>query len=297
MNIRLLYLLLPAFLLGGCSESDPDYLKKEDMVPISLTAGNKAVSSTNTYSTSDVWHARFFASTTSEDYTTFTDDNEWVRDAEITSADGTVQLAGETVYYPNSGNWVYVVGVSPAATPSDGKVIYNDAVGTTDLLYAKEVRANKWKAERFGSDKKINFGHLYTQLTLWAKKGTDIGSSEFKVSKIVLKQVAKQVEVVLNSGATTWSDPADRDLAISESVLTNNLSKLTTLMLAPASSYQLEIETNMGKYVGSITPIDGDAFLAGYSHKVTLTFSGINLNTETIAVEEWHTVNKDLNVN
>lgn len=299
-------LLLPvALLFAGCTGSE-----EESPVPIRLTAGSTAPSTeargTGVISPGSAFNPTFIASLAENDFTTKV---EWNDPAQV-DAQGKVTFQS-THPYPAFGEWIYITGVHPQATPAAGKVTYK-LNGTTDVMYAPALKGNKWDSNRFTGntrseyDRDFCFTHLLTQLQVKAKK-QDADGLKFTIKKITVKGITGSLSVTLADGTPTFGN-GNTDIAVSGEaisktpVIGTEAVPIANLLLPPseAGSFTLDIETSAGTFKDVKVSIDkkdtgsGDppeeqkGFLAGYAHEIMLTIHDSELGVK-VSIAQWKT--------
>lgn len=300
------FLLSAAFLFTGCTGSE-----EESPVPIRLTAESTSLSTgsrgAGVISPGSAFNPTFIASLTENDFTTTR--VEWSDPAKV-DAQGKVTFQG-THPYPAFGEWIYITGVHPQATPSQGKVTYT-LDGTTDVMYAPALKGNKWDSNRFAGntlsryDRAFCFIHLLTQLQVKAKKQNADGLA-FTIKKITVKGINGTLSVTLADGTTTFGN-GNTDIAVSGDAISKTpvtgteAVPIANLLLPPseAGSFTLDIETSAGTFKDVKVSIDkkdtgsGDlpeeekGFLAGYAHEIMLTIHDSELGVK-VSIAQWKT--------
>lgn len=297
------FLLSAVLLFTGCTGSE-----EESPVPIRLTAESTSLSTESrgagVISPGSAFNPTFIASLTENDFTTRV---EWSDPAKV-DAQGKVTFQ-DTHPYPAFGEWIYITGVHPQAIPSAGKVTYA-LDGTTDVMYAKTLKGNKWDSNLFAGntqsryDQTFRFTHLLTQLQVKAKKQEADGLA-FTLSKITVKGISGSISVALADGTPTFgngnTDIAISGTAISQTPVTGKEAvPIANLLLPPseAGSFTLDIETSAGTFKDVTISIDkkdtgsGDppeeekGFLAGYAHEIMLTIHDSELGVK-VTIAQW----------
>lgn len=316
MKLQSIYLLLVPALLSVSSCSDPEHSGFEQ-VPIELRAsGNGEVDTKADYQEiTEPFETTIFASKRDGIYTGIpsnADPDEWQKDTTV-KKDGLVSLPGNPSY-PENGDWIYLVAVAPKTSTYnsfDGFVSYT-LTGQTDLMYAKQIRGNRWEGSRFSNTDKtkdipLEYVHLLTQLKFKAQKITSDGLP-VKVMKITIKG-QKEVSVDLASGEAKFSGE-DTDLALelkdggTEITATTATDPLGCLLLPPLSSgnaYLLTVETSIGTFENlniTFESVGGDTsgsnhFAAGHSYEITLNIGDRELEILSITVAQWTTVKQE----
>lgn len=316
MKLQSIYLLLVPALLSVSSCSDPEHSGFEQ-VPIELRAsGNGEVDTKADYQEiTESFETTIFASKRNGIYTGIpsnADPDEWQKDTKVETG-GSVSLPGNPTY-PENGDWIYLVAVAPKTSTynsSSGSVSYT-LTGQTDLMYAAQIRGNRWEGSRFSNtdntkDIPLEYAHLLTQLKFKAQKITSDGLP-VKVMKITVKG-KKEVSVDLASGEAKFSGE-DTDLALelkdggTEITATTATDPLGCLLLPPLSSgnaYLLTVETSIGTFedlditfesVGG-SPSGSNHFAAGHSYEITLNIGDRELEILSITVAQWTIVKQD----
>ena len=134
-------LFLLCGLLTACSQEDK--LLPVDSVPLELHAAGDALPDASTRADNlpeNAFDATVVLTTRQGGYSGFAGNYEGYRDVTV-GTDGSVTWklsnSDKAPEYPETGDWLYLVGVSPVAVPSGGNVFYT-LTGSEDLLYAKE---------------------------------------------------------------------------------------------------------------------------------------------------------------
>ena len=110
--------------------------------------------------------------------------------------------------FPPSGDWLYLTAFAPAAVPVSGVASFV-LTGQTDLLYAAELRGNKWEGERFAgnrlkADRPLEFSHLLTQLCFKACKGLTDGVA-VSIRRITVNGALPCADLTLATGVPVFS--------------------------------------------------------------------------------------------
>lgn len=296
-------LLLPAFGLAGCSDTvSPE---EATPVPIRLYAGGEGVIAGNAETKADTGlGTTLFGSETMGSYLiTASGSNTkslWMRDATIAAGSGEAKRAitftdSPAPVYPSNGDWIYLVGVSPAVTSAtDGKVTYT-IDGTTDILYASEIKGNKWNYGQFGDaeGKYLKYTHKLTKLEFIGKIKDSEGLEKLTVTEIKIKNVANTADLQLSDGTLLFSNQkkvVSLSSGLPSATLTTGNTSLGYLLLpAVGNSYEVEVATSYGSFSGMIQLEENNNFAAGSSHAITFTFTGKGLTVTSVAVEGWQT--------
>lgn len=315
MKLQSIYLLLVPALLSVSSCSDPEHSGFEQ-VPIELRAsGNGEVDTKADYQEiTESFETTIFASKRDGIYTGIptTDADEWQKDATV-QIGGSVSLPGDPSY-PENGDWIYLVAVAPVPlsyNSSNGSVSYT-LTGQTDLMYAKQIRGNRWDGSRFSNtdhskDIPLEYAHLLTQLKFKAQKVAS-GGLAVKVKSITIKG-QKTVKVDLASGKATFSGsavdlkltPANGETEIGTTPSATDLGCLLLPPLESEQAYLLTVETSSGTFenlditfesVGG-SPSGSNHFAAGHSYEITLNIGDRELEILSITVAQWTTVKQD----
>lgn len=290
-------------LMAGCSQEP----SSQGLVPLELRVRETALSQATGRSLPEQAFPATVALTTAEDdYSGLSGSNEGVRDIAV-ATDGTVSWQSPA-YYPPDGSWLWLVAFSPKATPVSGEVTYT-LTGNEDLLYAPQLRGNRWDGERFSgntdsaADRPLAFRHLLSRLQFLAcKAGTD--GVAVKIKKITVKEAQSSATLTLATGQVVFGGTAGLSLTLSgegTEVATIDPVALGNLIVPPltigASGYTLDVETSVGTY--SDVPVQfpdfssGPLLQAGLSHKVTLTLSDHSLGIIAVKASPWPTVQID----
>lgn len=176
-----LFALLGAW-VSGCTAAG-DSLLMEERVPVQLCARDGALSRDAAAGNlpEQEFEATVALSTVKGDYASLSEAYEGAWDATVRT-DGAMEwkaAAEAEPVFPPSGDWLYLTAFAPAAVPVSGVASFV-LTGQTDLLYAAELRGNKWEGERFAgnrlkADRPLEFNHLLTQLCFKACKGLTDG--------------------------------------------------------------------------------------------------------------------------
>lgn len=321
-TVRLLCLYL---LLGGigqgltaCSSSSPADDTEEEL-PLQLSAGGEIFAQPETRAGNlpeEAFTATVYRSTEQGEYADLTGEWEGSREAAV-GTDGKMVWSGMPPFpsYPRYGDWIYVVAVSPSpASFSAGTVSYT-LTGVQDLLYAPEMKGNRWDGYRFYGntagmglgDRPLVFSHLLTRIQFKAKKKIADGVA-VKVTKVTVTGVQNSVSLPLatDSGGKasptfsgnadlSWTAP-DGGVEVTDAVSPIDLG---TLLLPPLDSgtYALTVETSVGTYsnvsIGFGSTSGPSPFQAGVSHIVTLEVSDYELEVGSVTVSAWTLVPVD----
>lgn len=317
MKLQSIYLLLVPALLSVSSCSDPEHSGFEQ-VPIELRAsGNGEVIAKADYQEiTESFETTIFASKRNGIYTGIPSDadpDEWQKDATVQTS-GSVSLPDNPTY-PENGDWIYLVAVAPktsAYNSSDGSVSYT-LTGQTDLMYAKQIRGNRWDGSRFSNtdntkDIPLEYVHQLTQLKFKAQKVAS-GGLAVKVKSITIKG-QETVKVDLASGKATFSGdavelkltPANGETEIVTAPSATDLGCLLLPPLEPEQAYQLTVETSIGTFEnldisfdstsggGSSSSSGSNHFAAGHSYEITLNIGDRELEILSVTVAQWTTV-------
>lgn len=317
MKLQSIYLLLvPALLsVSSCSDSEQSGFEQ---VPIELRASGNGEVTTKAYQTIEQsFETTIFASKRNGDFTGIsTADNEWQKDATVETS-GSVSLPDNPTY-PQNGDWIYLVAVSPKASSPSGYDSSNGTVsytltGQTDLMYAPQIKGNRWDGSRFSSntdptkDTPLEYAHLLTQLKFKAQK-VATGGLTVKVQSITVK-AKNTVSVNLSSGETTFTGndadltltPAPGGTEISGTTATN-LGNLLLPPLSTTEAYKLTVETSIGTFSDldiSFKSVSGgegsgnDHFAKGHSYEITLNIGDRELEIISVTVAPWTTVKQE----
>ena len=253
--------------------------------------------------------ATVYRSTEREAYADLTGEWEGSREATVSTAGAmTWSGAAPSPSYPRYGDWIYVVAVSPSPSSVFGGTASYMLTGTEDLLYAPEIRGNRWDGYRFSGnpanlgvgDQALAFSHLLTRLRFKAKKKIADGVA-VKVRRVTVNGVKNAVSLPLAAGSEGKAQPVfsgNADLtwnAAGDGVetITTATVNLGTLLLPPLESgtYTLTVETSVGTYTNIPitfgTPSGDSVFGAGMSHDVTLEVADNELGIGSVTVSDW----------
>lgn len=309
-------LLLPALLsVAGCSDKiAPDGRVTEPIQLYAAGDGLSAASKAADAAKIEPFGTTIFASTQSGIYTALDAPYEWTKAANV-AADGSVSFTDEPKpSYPETGGWIYLVAVAPAAGSDAGSPTINTANGTVtytlsdtpqDLLYAKEIRGSRWDNQRFSSnpdrtkDQPLVYNHLLAQLKFEAKK-VDAAGLAVHITKITVNSVQTKATVALADGTTTFADPKSplNLTPANDGVKVNSTSpvEVGNLFVPPLQSgtYTITVETSVGTFPNVSINFTGDngRLKAGVSNMVTLTISDTSLGITSVKVAEWATVSQ-----
>lgn len=315
MKLQGIYLLLVSaiVLVSGCSDSEQSGFEQ---VPIELRASDRGgVTTKADQLIAKSFETTIFASKRNGIYTGIpADADEWQKDATV-QTNGSVSLSDDPSY-PKYGEWLYLVAVSPKAASS-----YNSSAGTvtytlngqTDLMYASQIRGNRWEGSRFqnpdGTGTPLTYVHLLTQLKFKAQKAAANGLT-VKVKSIAVKG-QKTATVNLISGETNFSGGdealkltlADGGTEISETTpATTDLGCLLLPPLASNKAYKLSVETSIGTFEdlditfesvsggGGSGSSGSNHFAKGHSYEITLNIGDRELEVISVTVADWTTV-------
>ena len=301
---NLLLLLLPAFLVvTGCSDSNDNGMgESHERIELYVSGGGLTAATRATVTDITPFDATVFATTRQGVYTNLSGDYEWTKKVEV-GADRSVSFSSPTnpvPNYPVSGDWIYLTALAPEATAiSDGVVSYT-LDGTQDLLYAKEIKGNKWDNYRFAgnpissNDKPLAFEHLLTQLKFKAAKKTTGDGLSVTITKIIVQKVNTKVSVAVADGTPMFSNESEVSLTLSDKTVTNTTPvELGNLLLTPLPSgtYTITVETSVGTFADvPLALADTDTqthFHPGVSHEITLNITDTSLAINTVTVSPW----------
>ena len=301
--------------LAACS-SDVSLLV-EEAVPLDLCAGGDALIQTSVTRADNLPEKAFDATvmlTTSKgDYSGLTAKYEGSY-AVTVGSDGSVSWKlqnGVQPVYPETGSWLYAVAISPTSvSDGSGNVSYT-LTGKEDLLYAPEIRGNKWDGDRFAGntnnsyDKPLEFSHLLTRLQLKACKKQADGLA-VKITCVKVNEAESAVTLLLATGVPTFSGAKGLSLLPGEGGTGKEVPSdgttiaLGDLLLPPLTAghtYTLDVETSTGTYQNIPIVFSGapatTKFQAGVSHEVTLTLSDNELGILSVKVTPWELVSVD----
>lgn len=299
--------------LAACSSDGS--LPAEEAVPLDLCAGGDALIQTSVTRAGNLPETAFDATvmltTRQGDYSGLTAKYEGSH-AIAVGTDGSVSWKlqnGVQPVYPETGDWLYAVAVSPTGvSENNGNVSYT-LTGKEDLLYAPEIRGNKWDGDRFAGntnssyDKPLEFSHLLTRLQLKACKRQADGLS-VKISSVKVNEAQSSVTLPLATGVPVFSGAQGLSLGlgnegkeIPSDGATVALGDLLLPPLISGNAYTLDVKTSVGTYqnipiVFSGAPEDAK-FQAGVSHEVTLMLSDNKLGILSVKVTPWEQVSVD----
>lgn len=303
-------------LLASCSQDGN--LPPVDSVPLELHAVGDALVHASTRADAlpeKAFDATVVRTTRQGGYSDFAGKYEGQRDVAV-GTDGSVswksQSGDETPEYPETGDWLYLVGVSPVATPSGGNASYT-LTGSEDLLYAGEIRGNRWDGDRFSANtnsahnKPLEFTHLLTRLQFKARK-RQAGGMPVTITAIKVNEALPEVSVPLATGEPSFSGTAGitlhpgNDGTGKEVPASGSTVALGDLLLPPLSegdgSYTLDVETSIGVFtsipiVFSDNVAPGEKLQPGMSHEITFYLSDASLGILSVTATPWEWVNVD----
>ena len=309
-------LFLLCGLLASCSQEGK--FLPVDAVPLELHAAGDALPDASTRADNlpeNAFDATVVLTTRQGEYSAFTGNYEGYRNVTV-GTDGSVtwKLSGgdKTPEYPETGDWMYLVGVSPVAVPSGGNVSYT-LTGSEDLLYAKEQCGNRWDGDRFSTntdpmrDKPMEFNHLLARLQFKARK-KEAGGQAVTVTGLKVNEAKSQVILPLATGVSSFAGTPGLSLHPGESGAgievpadagtTITLGDLLIPPLASGGTYTLDVETSFGNFQNIPIVFTGDAsagekFQAGMSHEITLWFTDSTLGILSVTAVPWESVKVD----
>lgn len=301
--------------LAACSADVS--LPVEEAVPLDLCAGGDALIQTSVTRADNLPEKAFDATvmltTRKGDYSGLTAKYEGSHGVAV-GTNGSVSWklqSGVQPVYPETGSWLYAVAISPTGvSDGSGNVSYT-LTGKEDLLYAPEIRGNKWDGDRFagntnsGYDKPLEFSHLLTRLRLKAcKKQT--GGLAVKITRVKVNEAENTVTLPLATGVPAFSGTKGLSLLPGEGNAgkevpadgtTITLGDLLLPPLAAGHTYTLDVETSTGTYQDIPITFSGTStdrmFQAGVSHEVTLKLSDNELGILSVKVTPWELVSVD----
>lgn len=308
-----LFALLGAW-VSGCTAAG-DSLLTEERVPVQLCARDGALSRDAAAGNlpEQEFEATVALSTVKGDYASLSEAYEGTWDA-IVRTNGTMEwkaAAGAEPVYPPSGDWLYLTAFAPAAVPVSGVASFV-LTGQTDLLYAAELRGNKWEGERFAgnrlkADRPLEFSHLLTQLCFKACKGLTDGVA-VSIRRITVNGALPCADLTLATGVPVFSATEEHPAGLSLSLagpgteVTGTVPvEIGTIQVPPlqaGGTYTLTVETSIGTFSDlTVNYATGENLLqAGMSHTVTLTIGDHELGITSVTVQPWTTVTADGNL-
>ena len=147
--------------MTACTSESDEIDEIEAKVPIELNAGVLEITSKAVVNQGDQFDAQVMASETSKTYTTPFWTEAGAGNISVAS-DGKVTF-DPIQYYPTNGNTIYMIGYSPRATTSNGKVAYT-IQGDNDIMVSNEISGSRTSKDPTG--KELSFTHLLTQFLL-----------------------------------------------------------------------------------------------------------------------------------
>lgn len=303
----LLLLLFPAvWSVTGCSNSHDAIDTEGAGERIELTVSGGGLTTATRATAADIvpFDATVFATTRQGDYSGLSGNYEWTKRVQV-GADRSVAFldpADPEPNYPVSGDWIYLTAIAPEATNINNDIVSYTLDGTQDLLYAKEIKGNKWDNYRFAGnpissdDKPLAFEHLLTQLQFKAVKKSDDGL-HVTITKISVKNVKTTVSVRLSDGNTGFSGNNDVSLSLNPGITVDKTTQVDigNLLLPPleiGSTYIIDVETSVGNFTDVSLEL-GDLidpsthFQPGVSHEITLNIEDTSLGITTVSVATW----------
>lgn len=213
----------------------------------------------------------------------------------------TIALTGEQKYFDNEGKSSYFMGYYPTSGNKQNAIVtFSNMNGETDILCATPINVGtKINPE---TDKTLTFRHMLSQIEI-AVNGTSSSNTTFgKIKKISILNIPSDLDLSLTTqtvSANNTPNPKNIDFfaPVSESEY-KNITELTSIptkfILAGYGTVNneltIQIETEKFNTVSSnartvtiknITTTDKDpGTLAGYKHKITLTFND-NISIDT----------------
>lgn len=312
---RLVLSAVPAF-LAGCSSDGS--LPEEVAVPLEFCAGGDALLSSSATRAGNLPETAFDATVVltmrQGEYSGLLGQYEGGHAVSVGTDGGVswkLQSDGVQPVYPETGDWLYAVAVSPMAVPDNNGCVSYTLTGKEDLLYAPEIRGNRWDGDRFsgnavsGRDKPLAFSHLLTRLQFKARKQQS-GGIAVRIIRVAVNEAESTVTLPLATGIPTFSGMAGLSLHPGEGVgkevpadgtTAVSLGNLLLPPLASGRSYTLEVETSAGTYRNIPITFSGqsatDILQAGMSHEILLTLSDTTLGIMSVTVTPWEPVSVD----
>lgn len=302
MKLQNKYLLLVLTLLSVSGCSDPEQSGAEQVLIELHASGDGVVTTKADQTITQAFATTVFASLRDGDYTALASPAstyEWKKETEVQTT-GAVSLPGTPVY-PEDGSWIHLIAVSPnpaSYNSSAGTVAYT-LTGQTDLMYAPQIKANRWDGLRFSNNTNqavtpLNYAHQLTQLKFKAKKEY-AGGLTVKVKSITVKAVTTQATVTLHSGETAFSGSSNLSLTMASGgtdISTVDATDLGGLFLPPLSSgnsYKITVDTSIGEFKDLSIDFSGsqNLFAKGYSHAITLLISDTGVGISSVTVASW----------
>ena len=280
------------------SEGDP--IDEVDVkVPIELNAGVLEISSKAVVNPGDAFEAQVIASETTKTYTTSLWTESGAGNISV-DTDGKVSF-NPIQYYPADGKTIYMIGYSPRATASNGKVAYT-IQGDNDIMVSNEISGSRTNKSSTG--KELNFKHLLTQLQIKViAADKDAIDAWGDITSIEVVDASTTVELDLTQGVLTETSSktianvhVDYDFTTALT-LPNSAASPTAEEAKPAGNvmvlpsdtkYQLLIKTE--KNTDGIT-IDPSVVSteASKAYEIKLTFKASNVDV-TASVGQWEPV-------
>ena len=309
-------LFLLCGLLTACSQEDK--LLPVDSVPLELHAAGDALPDASTRADNlpeNAFDATVVLTTRQGGYSGFAGNYEGYRDVTV-GTDGSVTWklsnSDKAPEYPETGDWLYLVGVSPVAVPSGGNVFYT-LTGSEDLLYAKEQCGNRWDGDRFSAntdpmrDKPMEFNHLLARLQFKARKKM-AGGQAVTVTGLKVNEAKPQVILPLATGIPAFEGtpglslhPGEDGAGVEVPADAGPIVTLGDLLIPPLASggtYTLDVETSFGNFqnipiVFADDASAGEELQAGMSHEITLWLTDSTLGILSVTAVPWESVKVD----
>lgn len=299
MKLQSIYLLLfPAILsISGCSDTaGPD--NGTGPVPVELRVSGEGLQAVTKATGIIPFSTTVFATIRQGNYAGLSGQDEWIKNTTV-AVDGSLSLPGDPCY-PETGAWLYLVATSPQVSEgggNDGTVLYT-LDGRTDLMYAKEIKGNRWDGFRFsnntnGNTTPLNYAHLLTKLTFKAKKEGADGLT-VAVNKITINKIKNVVQLNLSTGEAVYSGEVAQSLTFSGvSVNDAQIVPLDGALLLPPpgeTGYKVTVETSSGTFTD--VPVDfgssaDEPFQKGHSYEITLNIGDQELGISSVSVATW----------
>lgn len=285
--------------MTACTSESDEIDEIEAKVPIELNAGVLEITSKAVVNQGDQFDAQVMASETSKTYTTPFWTEAGAGNISVAS-DGKVTF-DPIQYYPTNGNTIYMIGYSPRATTSNGKVAYT-IQGDNDIMVSNEISGSRTSKDPTG--KELSFTHLLTQLQIKVvAANADAIAAWGGIKSIEVVDASTSVELDLGTGKlieagspTVGNVPVD--YTFTPALVLPNLTATPTpeqaksagsvMVLPRDTKYQLLIKTENNQTGITIDPsvVKTEASKA---YEITLTFKSANVDV-TASAGKWESV-------
>ena len=217
----------------------------------------------------------------------------------------TIALTGDQKYFDNEGKASYFMGYYPTSgNKQNTTVTFSNMNGETDIICATPINAGTKSAP--ATNETLSFKHMLSQIEI-AVKGTTSSNTTFgKVKKISLLNIPSNLDLSLTNQTVSENDtPNANNIDFFVTASEGEYKDITELVSIPTkfilagygtSSKKLTIQietTNFNTELSNARTVTIDNIttsgqnagtLAGYKHKITLTFND-NISIDT-TIEE-----------